>query len=126
MFIKDIGYWAVFCPDHPHARRGGYVLEHRLVWEKANGRILDPSEHVHHVDGNPLNNDPTNLVALTRRQHVAVHADSKQTSRRKSLGQKRRMQDPEERKRHSERIRAWWADRRAAREHQVATPRTTT
>jgi hypothetical protein len=35
---------------------------------------------VHHADGNPFNNDPTNLVAMTRSEHMRLHGlkDSKE------------------------------------------------
>jgi transposase len=39
----------------------GYVLEHRLVVARKLGRALRRSETVHHIDGDPTNNDPNNL-----------------------------------------------------------------
>ena len=44
----------------------------RIVWERANGRALGPDEVVVHVDGVTSNDDPDNLVAMTRAQHVVV------------------------------------------------------
>lgn len=35
----------------------------------ADGRIY----HVHHIDGNYLNNDPTNLIALSIHEHYEIH-----------------------------------------------------
>ena len=55
------GYWRVHAPNHPHVRKSGYVLEHRLVMEKHLGRYLDPKEVVHHKDDNPQNNSIENL-----------------------------------------------------------------
>lgn len=52
----------VKAPDHSAADRHGYVREHRLVMEKKLGRLLERNEVVHHIDGNPLNNDPANLM----------------------------------------------------------------
>jgi hypothetical protein len=54
--------------DHPHADSRGYVYEHRLVAQE-----FDPAKHVHHRDGNPLNNSPENLVVLTRGEHMSLH-----------------------------------------------------
>lgn len=50
--------------DHPFsgmARANGNVLEHRVAMAYKLGRPLLRSETVHHVDGNSINNDPSNL-----------------------------------------------------------------
>jgi hypothetical protein len=41
---------------------GRYRLEHRIVAEQMLGRPLADSEVVHHINGNPLDNTPENLV----------------------------------------------------------------
>lgn len=43
------------------ANSGGYVFEHRLVMARAIGRPLHHWETVHHIDGDKLNNDVSNL-----------------------------------------------------------------
>lgn len=85
---------------HPHAGRrnvhpgGMSVPLHRLVAEaQLNGlpleqfldrcrssdvgglQFIDPKQWaVHHIDHNPLNNDPGNLKVLTHSEHAALHA----------------------------------------------------
>lgn len=48
---------------------GIQVREHRWVMEQALGRKLESWEHVHHVDGNHLNNSIENLEVLSNADH---------------------------------------------------------
>lgn len=67
------GYVLVYAPDHPQATKAGYVREHRLVMERASGRLLLPTEVVDHIDGNRQNNDPSNLRVFQRNaEHLAA------------------------------------------------------
>lgn len=72
-FVGKAGYCFVYQPNHPNSNKKGYVFEHRLVWERANGRLLQPQERVHHINGDGLDNRPENLVALTQSQHSRLH-----------------------------------------------------
>ena len=50
---------------------------HRAIWEFHNGQI--PRGYViHHIDGNPLNNDLENLVCLSRKHHGEEHPFSEE------------------------------------------------
>jgi hypothetical protein len=53
------------------------VAVHRDVASKKNGRPLRANEVVHHRDGNKLNNRPSNLQVMTRKQHWKVHHPKK-------------------------------------------------
>lgn len=65
------GYRFIHKPEHPGANHGGYVAEHRLVMEAKIGRLLDRREVVHHIDSNPLNNAPENLMLFsTNAEHL--------------------------------------------------------
>jgi hypothetical protein len=52
---------------------GRKIAEHRRIVEQREGRKLASNEVVHHVDGDPLNNDPDNLVLLSRAEHQRLH-----------------------------------------------------
>jgi HNH endonuclease len=46
---------------------------HRLVMENHLCRPLEPWEVVHHIDGNPLNNNIENLQVMSRSEHLVLH-----------------------------------------------------
>jgi HNH endonuclease len=70
-------YLAVLMPQHPRANNG-FVFEHILVAERALGKPLAPGAECHHVDGNPLNNLPSNLVICQDHQyHMLLHMRAK-------------------------------------------------
>lgn len=64
------GYIYIKKRDHPYAKHGGYVAEHRLIMEGILGRYLKPEEVVHHEDGNLANNKPSNLKLF---KNAAAH-----------------------------------------------------
>lgn len=54
-------------------RGGKKVRAHRWLMEQKLGRKLLPNEHVHHKDGNPLNNDMGNLEVIECGPHMRLH-----------------------------------------------------
>lgn len=58
---------------HPMADSKGYCYEHRLVAAAAIGRMLRGDEDVHHIDLDPLNNEPANLLVVSRSLHQRIH-----------------------------------------------------
>ncbi len=60
-------------------RPDGYIRDsktdkyiHRIVMEKFLRRKLLTSENIHHIDGNPKNNDISNLIILSNSEHRKV------------------------------------------------------
>lgn len=51
---------------------------HRLVAEKSLGRKIAENEEVHHLDFNHENNDPNNLIVITKSEHSKIHAAKKE------------------------------------------------
>ena len=66
------GYIMILRPDHPRANKTGYVREHIYIWEIANDKVLPKGWIVHHLNGMPSDNRPSNLVALPNRKHYHV------------------------------------------------------
>lgn len=40
------------------------------------GRELTTEERVHHKDGNPSNNEPSNLQVVTNSEHAQIHYEA--------------------------------------------------
>lgn len=45
----------------------------RLVYELYHGVYLEGDQHVHHIDGNSMNDSIDNLVVLNTSTHLALH-----------------------------------------------------
>lgn len=54
-------------------------LLHRLIYEEYYGDIID-GYIIHHIDGNPVNNNPDNLVMMSRENHNKIHNIGKKLS----------------------------------------------
>ena len=90
----------VYCPEHPFCNARGRVKEHRLVVEqnyqvfdikyfvKINGSYyLPPKIIVHHKDGNHNNNELSNLMPCTIREHRIIHEKMKKDNKTAVLKQ---------------------------------------
>ena len=50
-----------------------HIAYYRFVIEEFTGKKLNKDIQVHHIDGNTLNNDINNIVALSRKKHRECH-----------------------------------------------------
>jgi hypothetical protein len=60
---------------------GERIAEHRHVVQQALKRPLESSEIVHHIDGDKTNNEPWNLMVMTRADHGRLHFTGKKVRR---------------------------------------------
>jgi hypothetical protein len=92
------GYQALYEPEHPLARKGGYILEHRMVLYDFSGESINECElchgfwsweiykyHVDHIDEDKSNNKLSNLRPLcnacnTRRNRKPEHTSRANTA----------------------------------------------
>jgi hypothetical protein len=73
-FVINHGYKYIYKPEHPFAKEGKYVFEHRLVMEKQIGRYLNEDEVVHHINKDTLDNRIVNLLLMNREEHSRLHS----------------------------------------------------
>lgn len=52
---------------------GNRIDYHRYIMQQHLGRKLLTTEHIHHIDHNPLNNSIDNLMVLSLQQHSRLH-----------------------------------------------------
>ena len=53
---------------------GKTVYQHRYIWNKYNGDIPQNGV-IHHINGNPIDNNINNLKLMTRSEHSKLHCD---------------------------------------------------
>ena len=69
--------------DYKYISIQGYLIDctdrknkkeiHRQIYEQYHNIKLTKHDIIHHIDGNKLNNNPDNLVCITRAEHVRLH-----------------------------------------------------
>ena len=79
------GYKIFCCKEHPLANSSGWGYLHRHKLSLKLGRWISSYEHVHHKDGNKLNNNLNNLELITISEHAAKHAIAKASKKIKKV-----------------------------------------
>lgn len=72
-YTIEHGYAVIWNPAHPMSRKTGYIAEHRLIMAQYLGRMLTKEEHVHHKNGNRLDNRIENLEIVSNKEHIIKH-----------------------------------------------------
>lgn len=60
-------------PKNKRYKGEGGKMRYRHIVEARLGRSLNKGEVVHHIDGNSLNNDPSNLEVMLHADHIRHH-----------------------------------------------------
>ena len=51
------------------------MINYRKIWEEYHNQKIPKGYHIHHIDGNHENNDPTNLICVSPEEHWQIHKD---------------------------------------------------
>jgi len=79
--IRVDGYVLVYLPEHRLAKADGYIFEHRLIYEETRNCCLLKWAVIHHIDGNPSNNNWSNLRGMAHDEHTAFECYKDMNSR---------------------------------------------
>ena len=69
------GYLCFYHPERKLEEYTPSMLLHRWIWQKANGRKIKVGCHIHHIDNDKYNNDPSNLQEVEGNEHIASHRE---------------------------------------------------
>ena len=73
LYKYKLGYMCFYDSLHPLAQKNGRIYYHRHVASFKIGRWLTKDEDVHHIDGDRANNNPDNLMVVTKAEHLHEH-----------------------------------------------------
>ena len=69
--LNKWGYYEIFEPKHPLAKKNGYIREHRLIAYNA-GLLKDHKMEIHHKNGIKTDNRLENLEVLPKQRHSSI------------------------------------------------------
>ena len=86
------GYLCIFNSDSKHAfkcgKQKGFVYEHLWVLEQQ-GIIIPTGFEVHHLNFDRLDNNPSNLIVLSKSDHAKLHNWLNRVPIKKLVGENR-------------------------------------
>jgi len=65
---------------------------HIAIWEEATGKTVPTGHHVHHKDGNQLNNHPDNLACITAKENLSLPKQGDRPKQKAHLAKARQSQ----------------------------------
>lgn len=71
--VSSDGYWMITKRTGKGFRGYQTFREHRMIMERYIGRVLDPNEDVHHINGDKLDNRIENLKLIEHGSHTKLH-----------------------------------------------------
>jgi hypothetical protein len=78
-------YWRIHLPNYQKADKQGYVYEHIYIYEQYHKCCVLKWTEIHHIDGNPQNNDISNLQSLFMKDHNSIHKKGNRFRRGKHI-----------------------------------------
>lgn len=77
LILNKWGYYEVFEPKHPLAKKNGYIREHRMIAYNA-GLLKNNTDEVHHINGVKTDNRIENLEVMSKQKHSSITWKGKQ------------------------------------------------
>ena len=71
-YIDKQGYKRIHKPKHRLADSKGYIHEHRYLYEQYHKCSLLKWSHIHHINGNGIDNRKENLEAMINSRHIIL------------------------------------------------------
>lgn len=65
---------------HDKEKKGKML--HRAIWERYSGEKIPKGYIIHHIDGNRLNNEFSNLMCVSPKEHSKLHKNGEAASKR--------------------------------------------
>ena len=78
----SIGGYLQFTNSPANGEHAGKML-HKIIAEWKYNRGVESGEHVHHLDGNKLNNNAENLIILSASKHAKLHTEDRENGKRR-------------------------------------------